>query len=566
MAILLSDCRIQMDDGRVVDELNGCDLFEIIQSVITQTLTPPTPRPGFFGPERIPTTPIGAPGGGFAGGGFGGFPSGGGGAPGPQGPPGPAGPPGPSGGGWTDDGTVVRLTTVSDTVAIGTATMFAGEKVRIVGDTRIEGKLTVTGVIDPTAVILSDPGGGTSLFYESFPGQTAPVSGPTTGRIRYNNTTGTWQVSTQGSPYTDLALGTGNAFVQGGNSFGTDAILGTNDAFPLTIETAGSERARFTTAGQLFMGTTASPLVTSGERLRIVHNVNGSTFLTVNNGDAGTLAQVIIRAAVVDAIPGPGQHVDLVHTGTGFTPSGGLLANEGAVRLGVGSDSLAIATVGADPIRFVTTALERGRFAPTGEFLVGTTTVTAGHIGRFERNVIGVIQLVVSNTNVSTTTQTIVRAFSDTSNAAIGHTSSAFVPAGSGRVANEGFLAVPSTSASLAIITEGADPIRILTTALERYRFEAGGNLTMMGDFDFVPSVDDDGEIGTDALRFSRVRAVAIVPGDLELMNKDGSKHWTIREGTEDVFAVNHRNGKKYKLVLEEVSEVPEADEVEALV
>lgn len=82
--------------------------------------------------------------------------------------------------------------------------MFGAEKLRVVGDARIEGKLTVTGVIDPTAVILSDPALGTALFFESFPGQTAPVSGPTTGRLRYNNTTGRWQASTQGGAYTDF--------------------------------------------------------------------------------------------------------------------------------------------------------------------------------------------------------------------------------------------------------------------------------------------------------------------------------------------------------------------------
>lgn len=41
--------------------------------------------------------------------------------------------------GWTDDGTVVRLTTASDTVAIGVATMSGTEKVRIVGALRVEG-------------------------------------------------------------------------------------------------------------------------------------------------------------------------------------------------------------------------------------------------------------------------------------------------------------------------------------------------------------------------------------------------------------------------------------------
>lgn len=41
--------------------------------------------------------------------------------------------------GWTDDGLVVRLTTITDTVAIGTVTMLGTEKVRVVGDIRLSG-------------------------------------------------------------------------------------------------------------------------------------------------------------------------------------------------------------------------------------------------------------------------------------------------------------------------------------------------------------------------------------------------------------------------------------------
>jgi len=70
------------------------------------------------------------------------------------------------------------------------------------GDTRVTGKLTVTGAIDPTSVLLS---GGTALFYESNDGSTAPVSGAATGRIRYNNAgAGTWQISTQTGAYSNI--------------------------------------------------------------------------------------------------------------------------------------------------------------------------------------------------------------------------------------------------------------------------------------------------------------------------------------------------------------------------
>lgn len=77
-------------------------------------------------------------------------------------------------------------------------------KLNVNGAARIDGKLTVTGALDPTSLLLSDPASGTQLYIESNDGATAPVSGAATGRIRYNNTTGRWQLSAQGVAYKNL--------------------------------------------------------------------------------------------------------------------------------------------------------------------------------------------------------------------------------------------------------------------------------------------------------------------------------------------------------------------------
>ena len=63
-------------------------------------------------------------------------------------------------------------------------------------------KITFTGAVDPTSVLLS---GGTDLFFESNDGSTAAPSGAATGRIRYNDATGAWETSTKASGYTPLA-------------------------------------------------------------------------------------------------------------------------------------------------------------------------------------------------------------------------------------------------------------------------------------------------------------------------------------------------------------------------
>ena len=61
-----------------------------------------------------------------------------------------------------------------------------------------------------------------------------------------------------GSSQVSTCSGTGSPFIQGGNSFGTAGILGTNDNQNLQFETNGSTVATLTTAGQLQMSVQGS--------------------------------------------------------------------------------------------------------------------------------------------------------------------------------------------------------------------------------------------------------------------------------------------------------------------
>ncbi len=56
--------------------------------------------------------------------------------------------------------------------------------------------------------------------------------------------------------FAPITGGDGSAFVQGGNSFGTTAILGTNDTQDLAFETGGSTRMIVDTSGNIGIGTT----------------------------------------------------------------------------------------------------------------------------------------------------------------------------------------------------------------------------------------------------------------------------------------------------------------------
>jgi hypothetical protein len=67
------------------------------------------------------------------------------------------------------------------------------------------------------------------------------------GNVRATSFTGSFSGSVVGS----------NMFVQGGNSFGTTAILGTSDNQALILETNNSEKLRITTAGNVGIGTSS---------------------------------------------------------------------------------------------------------------------------------------------------------------------------------------------------------------------------------------------------------------------------------------------------------------------
>ena len=81
-----------------------------------------------------------------------------------------------------------------------------------------------------------------------------------------------------------------NAFVQNGNSFGTTALLGTNDNQNLQLETSGSVRMTISSSGNVGIGTT-TPSTTL--------NVNGTTLLqggqTTVRGSGATSATTALR-------------------------------------------------------------------------------------------------------------------------------------------------------------------------------------------------------------------------------------------------------------------------------
>jgi hypothetical protein len=103
------------------------------------------------------------------------------------------------------------------------------------------------------------------------------------------------------------------------------------------------------------------------------------------------------------------------------------------------------------------------------------------------------------------------------------------------------------------LFRQAADSIGIATSAVEQYRIDAVGNLTMRNDDDFTPATDDTGEVGTDALRWHRGRFKTVVTGDLELKNEKIGAHWILREGVDGLYATNEKTQEKFRIVLEKI-------------
>ena len=89
-----------------------------------------------------------------------------------------------------------------------------------------------------------------------------------------------------------LQVGTPNAWVQGGNSFGSTGILGTLDNNPLDFYSSGSQRMRLAPSGHLLIGTTTDNLYTMQLNGSFYNNgffTNSPDLLGANIGGSGAI-------------------------------------------------------------------------------------------------------------------------------------------------------------------------------------------------------------------------------------------------------------------------------------
>jgi hypothetical protein len=478
------------------------------------------------------------------------------------------------------------------TLVIGIAVApFGTELLRVQGAARVEGKLTVTGVIDPTAVILSDPAAGTDLYFESSNGTTAGLSGAATGRIRYDNVTGLWQTSVQAGAYQNIATvasGGGTlAFVQNGNSFGANAVIGTNDAFDLLLERAGVSTFTLTTSALNPSVDVTSSIGTSSLRLVNVVANNFRIFAALGDANptgqfmdaavqfgagggsaldsrfrrAGTSLMVMdnngtSRTWIVDAA---NRRVGLTTVDDTFTPSftshyehqttdlfivyDNYGNNLNLIGRRSGGTKAAPTDVGSGIDLFLWGARgwEGGTFSgdqATLELETSQAWSAGAHGARFS------VKVTANGSTALTERFRVENDGSVQANVSIGIMNA---------IGDANFNNV-LTSQSLAMGAGGGAALdaRMRRTAVSTFTFDNNG----AGGATLVPPSDNvaGSVIGTDALRWNRIRAVTIVSGDLELLDEERNAHWVIREEPDCVMFENKKTGKKYKAVLEEVA------------
>jgi hypothetical protein len=179
--------------------------------------------------------------------------------------------------------------TTNTRVGVGTAP--GAFTLDVNGDTRISGKLTVTGAIDPTSLSLT--GANNAIFVDWEDGQNVAVSAANHGRIRYNAATQLFEASQNGAAYVTM-IGGGGSFPVLSSAAGTPVILTSASA---TVTGAGN-----TIAGG--GGVLAATLVGGTNNVLIGSSVDVASAANVDSVAIGNTAVTPTQGVVIGGLAG----------------------------------------------------------------------------------------------------------------------------------------------------------------------------------------------------------------------------------------------------------------------
>lgn len=263
-------------------------------------------------------------------------------------------------------------------VGIGATAPLGTELFLVDGDAHITGKLTLDGILDPPALVLS--GAGQDLYIDSADGLNAADAAAGHGRLRYNHTAKAWQASVDGGTFADILTGPSvNGWTNGGDSFGAAGVLRTNDGFDLFLGANGTNRVRIAQAsgavsfGSVALSPAAAVQVYGGDGAQLRVGNSNTAFTSIWQGAAD---------ATID--------VNLAVNGLNFLINGTpmvRLNNSGALlgQLGVVSNPefafLADQNTGmwspsADVLAWSTGGVEAARITTAQDLLLGATAET----------------------------------------------------------------------------------------------------------------------------------------------------------------------------------------------
>lgn len=156
-------------------------------------------------------------------------------------------------------------------------------------------------------------------------------------------------VNVSGNYYVNgVAIATaGNAWVQGGNTFGADGVIGTLDAFPMVFKSDSNVVGRWRTDGAFVVGTDTAQYIGGRDFVLVRRDQNEHTAIALVNENTGNAA-----LAAYALFTTPSKSCEMAITSINITPSFGVIQDACLISSISLTGGIKMYTRDASPITF----------------------------------------------------------------------------------------------------------------------------------------------------------------------------------------------------------------------